>query len=122
MTWKYSGTNQGCSYNAGPVTFQVRFGRLDGLASGARVEHLPGQAGPGLLRPRLEPPAGPRTITCPTATSTTTMRPHEFLKTGDPTARPDVPGDGVLKGSWTNEEHSGGAYHETYDWRLEPQP
>ena len=36
------------------------FGRLDGLASGARVEHLPGQAGPRLLRARLEPSGGPR--------------------------------------------------------------
>ena len=60
VTWKYSGTNQGCSYNAGPVTFQVPSDGSMGSLQGPRVEHLPGQAGPRLLRPRLEPPAGPR--------------------------------------------------------------
>ena len=40
--------------------------------------------------------------------------------------RPDrqagLPGDGIAQGSWTNDEHSGGARDATYNWHLEAQP
>jgi hypothetical protein len=123
VTWSYGGVNQGCNYNAGPVTFQIApdgsMGSLQALAWNIYSDKP--------VRPYYgfgwNLPAVPVTITCPGGhTSTTTMRPHEFLKTGDPTTKPDVPGNGVLEGNWTNEEHSGGAYHETYKWHLEARP
>ena len=84
VTWKYSGTNQGCSYKAGPVTFQVPSDGSMGSLQALAWNIYPDKPVRGYYALGWNLPPVPVTITCPTATSTTTMRPHEFLKTGDP--------------------------------------
>jgi hypothetical protein len=121
VEWSFSGTNGGCSYQAGPVTFQIK---PDGSMGTLNVDswHIY----------RKEPvrsyyafgwnlPVVNGTITCPgNGPQPTTFRPHTFLESGDPTHKPDAPGNGVLEGTWTSDEHSGGGYDVTYNWHLEP--
>jgi hypothetical protein len=120
VEWSFSGTIGGCSYQAGPVTFQIK---PDGSMGSLNVQswHIY----------RKEPvrsyyalgwnlPIVNGTVTCQNGTQPTTFRPHTFLESGDPFQKPDAPGNGVLEGTWTSDEHSGGAYDVTYNWHLEP--
>jgi len=61
------------------------------------------------------------TITCQNGTQPATFRPHTWLESGDPSHEPDAPGNGVLEGTWTSDEHSGGGYDVTYNWHFEPE-
>jgi hypothetical protein len=121
VTWSYSGVNQGCSYNAGPVTLQIKpDGSMGGLQMQAWNIYTDKAIRPyyalGWNLPKV-----PGTITCSNGPHAAEFTPHEFLKTGDLYHEPDAPGDGVLKGTWTSDLHSGGAYDENYTWRLEAQ-
>jgi hypothetical protein len=121
VTWSYSGVNQGCAYNAGPVTLQIK---PDGSMGYLQV-HAFNIYSQKAVRPYdalgWNLPKVPGTITCQNGTHAAQFTPHEFFQT-DEGHFPDVPGDGVLKGSWSSDEHSGGAYDENYDWRLEARP
>jgi hypothetical protein len=122
VTWSYSGVNQGCTYSAGPVTLQIA---ADGSMGSLQLQAWNIYSGKA-IRPYYglgwNLPKVPGTITCSNGPHAAEFTPHEFLKTGDPFHEPDVPGDGVLKGTWSSDEHSGGAYDENYDWRLEARP
>ena len=118
VTWSIRGTNQGCDISAGPVTLPVK---TDGSAGILSIESWIGQ-GPirtydawGNYLPTV---AG--TAKCPSGTYTWHFTPHQFLETGDPFHRPNVPTSGILDGSWVSDEHSGNARDVTYNFHLEP--
>lgn len=120
ITWSFSGTNQGCSYNAGPVTLQVK---PDG--SNGTLHYTPWNPGTGWSR-RYSAigwnlPLVKGTVTCDNGPHTQDFKPHQFLATGPPGKDPDVPADGTLQGAWTWDDYSGGARDVTYNWRLEPE-
>ncbi len=69
----------------------------------------------------MEPARRQRDHHLPERHPAATFHPHKLLETGDPFHEPDAPGNGVLEGTWTSDEHSGGAYDVTYNWHLEPE-
>ena len=105
---------------AGPVTLQVP---TDGSAGWLNVVPWLNQ-GPArrYYASGSNLPVVAGTETCPTGTYTWNVRPHQFLETGDPYADGGVPPDGILQGTWSSDEHAGGARDVTYSWRLVPDP
>jgi len=123
VEWSFSGTIGGCTYQAGPVTFQIKpDGSMGSLNVNSwhiyRKEMVRTYSALGWNLPIVD-----GTITCPeNGTHATTFRPHTFFESGDPLQpRPNVLGNGVIEGSWTSDEHSGGGYDVTYNWHLEPE-
>jgi hypothetical protein len=124
IVWSFQGVNQGCTYSAGPMTIDVK---PDGSMGTMDISLWNPYFGGVFLRKHYaygwNMPIVHGTITCPTTgTHPTDFRPHDFLQTGDPTAKPDLAGDGIVQGSWTTDEHTGGARDATYNWHLEAQP
>jgi hypothetical protein len=122
VEWSFSGAIGGCNYQAGPVTFQIKpDGSMGSLNVNSwhiyRKEMVRTYSALGWNLPIVN-----GTITCPgNGTQPTTFRPHTFLESGDPMqAKPNVLGNGVIDGTWTSDEHSGGAYDVTFNWHLEP--
>jgi hypothetical protein len=122
VEWSFSGTIGGCSYQAGPVTFQIKpDGSMGSLNVDSwhiyRKEMVRTYSAFGWNLPIVN-----GTITCPeNGTHATTFRPHTFLESGDPMQpKPNVLGNGVIEGTYTSDERSGGGYDVTYNWHLEP--
>ena len=120
VEWSFSGTNAGCTYNAA-ATFQIKpDGSMGGLNVHSwhiyRKELVRGYYALGWNLPTVN-----GTITCQNGTQPATFHPHTWLESGDPFHEPDAPGNGVLEGTWTSDEHSGGAYDVTYNWHFEPE-
>jgi hypothetical protein len=122
VEWSYSGVISGCTYQAGPVTIPIKpDGSMGSLNVNSwhiyRKEMVRTYSALGWNLPIVN-----GTITCPeTGTRPYTFRPHTFLQPGDPMQpKPDVLGNGVLEGTYTSDERSGGGYDVTYDWHLVP--
>ena len=99
IVWSFSGINQGCTYSAGPMTIDVK---PDGSMGTMDISLWNPYLGGVFLRKHYaygwNMPIVHGTITCPTTgTHPTDFSPHDFLQTGDPTAKPDLAGDGIVK-------------------------
>jgi hypothetical protein len=123
VSWRLSGTEDGCAVHAGPVTLPVRTDGLDGnLDIHSIVLH--GAAGTAVSRGYLANgyglPSVQGTEKCGNAPALTRwFSPHTFLQTNKAVndLKPISP-DGVLQGTNTYSEGQGET--ASYRWRLVP--
>ena len=121
VNWTYSGTFDGCTV-AGAYTFQLPQGNQSG--GSLDIDPLAGQ---NLARrytlssPVV--PIVPITAVCQDGMRTWNFQPHRVLETwNEPTRLFDVPGNGIIDGTNSGDEATGGARDVSYTWHLEPQP
>ena len=120
VNWSYSGSFDGCSVSAGPVTLQLP----PGGQSGGYLNIYP-FLGQTLARrytiSSSDLPAVPVTAVCPEGTRNWSIRPHKVLETWNlPTRFFDMPGNGIIDGMNSGDEGTGGARDVEFHWHLEP--
>jgi hypothetical protein len=120
VTWSYSGSFDGCSVSGGPLTLQLPAGNQSG--GYLSINPLLGQ---NLARRySLSSPTMPVvqvTAVCQDGTHTWNRTPHDVLETWNwPTVLFDVPGNGIIDGTNSGDEATGGARDVEFHWHLEP--
>ena len=121
VQWSYSGTYYDCTVSAGPVTFQLP----PADKSGGQMQITPflGQkTGRRYFLSTPDLPVVQGTEVCPYGTYVWNVKPHKILETWNwPTRDFDVPGNGIIDGTNSGDEASGGYRDVEFHWHLEPQ-
>jgi hypothetical protein len=120
VSWSLSGTQDGCTVKAGPVTIPVRSDGINGeLDMRVLVTH---GAVPAVVRDYFVHgfalPSVQGTATCNGTTMTRYFSPHTFLSSSVSAVLRTIPGDGVLEGTESGAEDS--RHTATYHWHLAP--
>jgi len=122
VTWSYGGTFDGCAVSAGPVTLQLPPGDRSGgwLHIDPWIAQNPSRRYTANTTNQM--PVVQGTAVCREGTYAWPVRPHQVLETWDPSLRQfiDVPGNGILDGTLSSDEATGGARDVTYKWHLVP--
>jgi len=121
VKWSYSGSFDGCAVSAGPVTLQLP----PGDKSGGYLNIQP-FLGQNLARrydlTSSDLPVVHGTAVCPWGTHVWDVRPHKVLETWNwPTRFFDVPGNGMIDGTNSGDEATGGYRDVEFHWHLEPE-
>jgi hypothetical protein len=120
VTWNFSGTNGGCSVSASaeiPIKPDGSMGDLNiGTWLGDHPDRIYSALGYNL--PQVD-----GTGKCQNGTNTWHFKPQTFLNTLSgqyQMEKAQAPADGVLQGSFSGDEGSGGWRDVTYNWHLVP--
>jgi hypothetical protein len=117
VTWSLSGTQDGCSISAGPITLPVRSDGYNGdLNLNAFIDQPDSRHYDawGNFLPPVD-----ATLHCSTGTYTESYSPHQFLATSDGFHQPAIPADGILAGTYTYNGDPDRTV--TYNYRLVPE-
>jgi hypothetical protein len=120
VNWSYSGTDYDCAVSAGPVTLQLPPGDRSG--GYLNIQPFLGQnLGRRYTLSSPDLPVVHGTAVCPEGTYVLDVRPHKVLDTWNwPTRLFDVPGNGIIDGTNSEDEASGDARDVEFHWHLEP--